>query len=104
MTSPLALRGLSRALRVTPKDRLARAYTKLCAKLARAGAPREPHEGPLAYADTVAAKRPDLAARVRSLLSRYAELRFGHAATSASRTPEIAAFEREVSRLSIQRS
>jgi transglutaminase-like putative cysteine protease len=95
---------VGRALRITPKDRLARAYTKLCAKLARAGAPREPHEGPLAYAETVASKRPDLAARVRSLLSKYAELRFGHASISDSRTPQIAAFEREVSRLSTQRS
>jgi transglutaminase-like putative cysteine protease len=95
---------VGRALRITPMDRLARAYTKLCAKLARAGAPREPHEGPLAYAETVASKRPDLAARVRSLLSRYAELRFGRENDVTARAPEIAAFEREVSRLSTQRS
>jgi hypothetical protein len=94
---------VGRALRVTPMDRLARAYTKLCAKLARAGAPRAPHQGPLAYAETVAANRPDLAANVRSLLARYAELRFGRD-DPATRTPEISAFERDVSRLSVPRS
>ncbi len=39
-------------------DRLARAYEKLCAKLARAGAPREPHEGPPAYALAIVAPSP----------------------------------------------
>ena len=31
-------------------DRLARAYLRLCARLARYGPPRQPHQGPLAYA------------------------------------------------------
>jgi hypothetical protein len=82
-------------------DRLARAYTKLCAKLAKAGAPREPHEGPLAYANTVDTRRPDIAATVRALLRRYAELRYGRNADA--RATEIAAFERDVSRLSVPR-
>jgi protein-glutamine gamma-glutamyltransferase len=95
---------VGRALRATPMDRLARAYTKLCAKLAKAGAPRAPHEGPLAYADAVAALRPDIASTARALLGTYAELRFGHTVGAIAHAPEVAAFEREVSRLSVQRS
>lgn len=95
---------VSRALRATPMDRLARAYTKLCAKLARAGAPRAPYEGPRAYADVVEARRPDIAAAARALLKRYAELRFGASSGADARVPEIAAFEREVSRLRVQRA
>ncbi len=34
-------------------DRLARAYLRLCARLARYGPPRQPHQGPLAYAATL---------------------------------------------------
>ena len=92
---------VGRALRATSMDRLARAYTKLCAKLAKAGAPREPHEGPLAYADVVETRRPDIASAVRALLRRYADLRYGSGTDANS--PEIAAFERDVSRLSVPR-
>jgi transglutaminase-like putative cysteine protease len=93
---------VGRALRATPRDRLARAYTRLCAKLAKAGVPREAHEGPLAYADNVAARRPDLAAAVRPLLSRYADLRYGRDA--GARSPaDIAQFERAVARLRVPR-
>jgi hypothetical protein len=88
---------VGRALRVTPMDRLARAYTRLCAKLARTGAPRAPHEGPLAYADTIAAQRPDMAASVRALMRKYADLRYGHA-SATPRAADIAAFERQVAR------
>jgi len=94
---------IGRALRVTPMDRLARAYVKLCRKLARAGAPREPHEGPLAYAAVVATRRPDLAESVRALLTRYADLRYGLVAADA-RSPDVVAFERAVSRLRVRRA
>jgi protein-glutamine gamma-glutamyltransferase len=95
---------VGRGLRVTRMDRLARAYVKLCRKLARAGAPREPHEGPLAYAAAVARRRPDLADNVRALLNRYADLRYGIAAPADSRSPDIVAFERAVSRLRVRRA
>jgi hypothetical protein len=85
-------------------DRLARAYTKLCRKLARAGAPRELHEGPLAYAAAVAARRPDLAETARALLRRYAELRYGRAVAAETRSPEVIAFERAVSQLRVTRA
>jgi transglutaminase-like putative cysteine protease len=92
---------VGKAFRATPMDRLARAYTRLCAKLAKAGAPRAPHEGPLAYADSVATQRPDLASKVRALLRRYADLRYGRSAAAAS--PEVAQFERDVARLRVPR-
>ena len=68
---------IGRATRPAPPDTLARAYASLCRKLARIGPPREPHQGPLNYADTVSARRPDLALPVRALLERYAHLRYG---------------------------
>jgi hypothetical protein len=57
-------------------DPAARAFTKLCAKLAGAGLPRQTHEGAEAYAARVAALRPDLAAQVESLCRYYSNLRF----------------------------
>ncbi|MEP7245991.1 MAG: DUF3488 and transglutaminase-like domain-containing protein [Gammaproteobacteria bacterium] len=95
---------IGRSLRLTPMDRLARAYVKLCAKLNRAGAPRQPHEGPIAYAATLAARRPDLAAVARSLLNRYADLRYGRPTTPDAPSSKIADFERAVSRLRVARS
>jgi hypothetical protein len=89
---------VGRSSRGTPADRLSRAYEKLCAKLARAGAPREPHEGPLAYALAVSARRPDIGADARDLLQTYADLRFGRRGEDASRPAAIIAFERAVAR------
>jgi transglutaminase-like putative cysteine protease len=95
---------VGRALRVPQRDRLARAYNRLCAKLARAGAPREPHLGPHAYAAVVASRRPDLAEAARELLHRYAELRYGVQGADAPGTNDIAAFERDVARLHVRRT
>jgi hypothetical protein len=82
-------------------DRLARAYARLCRKLAGAGLPRPAHQGPIAYADVVTERRPDLAQSVRALLTLYAELRYGAPAT-ASRAAEVAGFERAVAHLSVR--
>ena len=81
-------------------DRLARAYGRLCRKLARVGLPRSPYQGPLAYADVVSRERPDLAARVSELLTRYADLRFG-APRASSRAEDVVGFERSVARLNL---
>ena len=85
-----------------PADRLARAYARLCRKLARAGVAREAHEGPLAYAERIAHDRPDLALRARPLLARYAQLRYGPLSGQAAAVA-IVAFERMVLRLHIVR-
>jgi len=73
-------------------DRIARAYERLCAKLAREGIARLPHQGPLAYGARVVARRPDLARSIGPLLERYAELRFGAGMNEAA----LVAFERAV--------
>jgi hypothetical protein len=75
-------------------DRLARAYLRLCSRLARAGAVRQPQQGPLAYADSVAGSAAS-AVQARELLQQYAQLRYGrHAPTVA----DLRDFERRVSR------
>jgi len=85
-----------------PADRLARAYTRLCNKLARAGIARDAHEGPLAYAERIGRRRPDLAARARPLLARYAHLRFGPL-SDAPAAAAVAGFDRMVLRCSLGR-
>jgi protein-glutamine gamma-glutamyltransferase len=89
-------------------DRLGRAYRKLCSKLARAGAPREPHQGPLAFADFVAQRRPDLAASVRALLEMYARLRFGRDSLESGEVPgsgrAVREFEQRVKNLNVSRA
>jgi transglutaminase-like putative cysteine protease len=84
-------------------DRLARAYERLCRKLARVGLPRSPTQGPLAYAGVVSHARPDLASRVRELLIRYADLRYG-VPRADSRAEDVAGFERSVAQLSLERA
>lgn len=82
-------------------DRLARAYARLCKKLARIGLPaRLAHQGPLAYAEVVSQKRPDLAPGVSLLLAKYAELRYG-VQQVGSHARGVASFEREVARFSV---
>jgi transglutaminase-like putative cysteine protease len=90
------------APRVRP-DRLARAYGRLCRKLARVGLPRPAHQGPIAYAEVVGETRPDLRETVRALLTRYAELRYG-APRADSRTADVTGFERAVARLSLAKT
>jgi hypothetical protein len=75
-------------------DRLARAYLRLCARLARNAVPRQPHQGPLAYAATLD-DSSDLTAQAAQLLHLYARLRFGSATPSAA---QLRDFERRVSR------
>jgi len=92
---------LGRSPAPAPVDRLARAYARLCARLARAGAPRAPHQGPLAYAETLCAANPELGARTRPLLERYAELRYGGTAGNEYEM-KVTAFERDVARLKVR--
>ena len=93
---------LARGERRAPPDALARAYLALCAKLARAGAPRAAHEGPLALAQSVSMRRPELGARVQALCEQYARLRYG-APAATSYEGEVADFARAVARLALPR-
>ncbi|MGQ0836866.1 MAG: transglutaminase TgpA family protein [Gammaproteobacteria bacterium] len=87
---------LSRSPRAPPPDRLARAYARLCRKLARVGLRREPHEGPTAFAARIEAEQEEIAPAAAPLLARYAQLRFGVPAPDRSRDA-VAAFARDVS-------
>ena len=84
-----------------PPDRLGRAYSRLCRKLARTGLPRAPHQGPLAFAQLIIRYRPDLASQVGPLLEQYATLRFGP--SDPAHTQTVRTFERAVAQLSIRR-
>jgi len=94
---------VGRTVRLQRPDRLARAYDRLCMKLGRAGIIRQPHQGPLAYADEVARNRPDLASPVRTLIMNYSRLRYGPPAPD-SHTRQVSRFERDVARLTLEPS
>jgi transglutaminase-like putative cysteine protease len=90
---------LGRSFRPVRPDPLSRAYTRLCRKLARIE-PRAPHEGPLAFAATLIAKRPELRPAVLPLFERYAELRYGPPSPER-RAGDIRAFSEAVARLAL---
>jgi transglutaminase-like putative cysteine protease len=90
---------VGRSFRPARPDALARAYARLCRKLARI-VPRAPHEGPLAFGAALLAKRPELRTSVLPLLERYAELRYGPPAPERG-AREIEEFSRDVARLSL---
>jgi hypothetical protein len=73
-----------RELAPRSKDETARAYSRLCAKLAAAGIARIPHEGAEAYALRVARLRPDLAGIVTNLCRQYSFLRYAAPSTSVT--------------------
>jgi hypothetical protein len=87
--------SLRRSVARRKPDRIGRAWLRATRKLARIAPPRAANEGPLDYARRIGALRPELAASVGELATRYAQLRFGPAANS----DDIAAFERNVTRL-----
>ncbi|MBI5005786.1 MAG: DUF3488 domain-containing transglutaminase family protein [Nitrosomonadales bacterium] len=66
-----------RRLATRKTDAVQAAWLKVCRKLAKAGLPRAPHEGPMDYAARIAAAHPDLAADIYDIAARYASLRYG---------------------------
>jgi len=89
--------SLRRTLARGKPDRVGRAWLRATRKLARVAGPRAASEGPYDFARRIAAARPDLGARMESLASNYARLRFGPAANRE----DVAAFERDVRRLAV---
>ncbi|MEO7206661.1 MAG: DUF3488 and transglutaminase-like domain-containing protein [Steroidobacteraceae bacterium] len=73
-----------RELAPRSKDETARAYARLCTKLAAAGIARRQHEGPEDYALRVARLRPDLAGIVTNLCRQYSFLRYAVPSTSVT--------------------
>ena len=57
------------------------AWNRYCAKLAAAGLPRGPHEGPLDYLARVKAAKPELAGGAEEITRRYVAARYGAGAT-----------------------
>jgi len=98
----LSASQLGRAVRRPRPDQLARAYARLCRKLARIAPPRAPHQGPMSLAASVSTSRPDLKAAACALLERYAQLRYGRPAPT-TRDRDIEEFHRAVVRLKLPR-
>jgi hypothetical protein len=69
----------------TTADPVLRAYLTFCRRLAGAGLPRAPSEGPAAYANRLAATRPDLQVAVSAITQLYSALRYGMTADAAAR-------------------
>lgn len=58
-------------------ERAAALWAELCARLARAGLPREAYEGPLAFAGRAASRWPDYGIAFNAIGESYAKLRYG---------------------------
>jgi hypothetical protein len=86
------------AWRRRQRDRAFARWHAFCARLARAGLPRLPFEGPLAYAERAAARWPEFASALRLAAVSYAALRYGVVASRADddrdRAAALAQFER----------
>lgn len=65
-----------------PRDPLERCWLVFCQRLARAGLPRLPWEGPLAYGERAATHFPRHAPALRHITRTYAALRYGAQADS----------------------
>jgi protein-glutamine gamma-glutamyltransferase len=72
----LLLLGLARA-RHARADPAYALWLRLCRRLARAGLPREPSEGPLTYTSRAAARWPQWSAALQRIGAMYAALRYG---------------------------
>ena len=60
----------------TRKAPLVAAYDDFCAKVAKAGLVREPHEGPLDFLHRIEHAQPELAARAQPVIDAYVALRY----------------------------
>jgi len=95
---------IGRSGRPAPPDALARAYRRLCDKLARVAPARAPHQGPMSFAAQVCARRPDLAEPVQQLLAQYARLRYGPPPIdAAAHARNVEEFRQAVRRLAVVR-
>jgi protein-glutamine gamma-glutamyltransferase len=92
---------MGRSSRRSRPDALARAYQRLCAKLARRGVVRAAHQGPLAYSRAFTAQHAGPDGGAVALLARYAELRYGVQAPE-TRARDLEAFSRAVARLRLR--
>jgi protein-glutamine gamma-glutamyltransferase len=61
-------------------ERAAALWSDVCTRLARAGLPREPHEGPLAFSSRASERWPDYAIAFHAIGESYAKLKYGRVA------------------------
>ncbi len=104
MAAGLALTGGLVALAVlrgrrSQRDPAARAYARLERKLARAGLPRRPAEGPRDFGERAAAAFPRKAAALRAIHADYIRLRY----TEGAGGEALARLRRSVARLRLPR-
>ncbi|MBB1073978.1 DUF3488 domain-containing transglutaminase family protein [Rhodoferax sp. 4810] len=78
----LLVHGLLTRRRLNP-DPIAQCYLQLCQKLARAGYPRFPNEGPRDYLARIAMVQPHLAPALMRIQALYLPLRFGKPITDS---------------------
>lgn len=64
-------------------DPVQRAWDRFCTRMERAGVGRAPWEGPLAYAERLAAALPEQAGSLRAICSAYARLRYAAPGSSS---------------------
>ena len=74
--------GLISWWRRRSSDRARLLWDSLCRRLAQAGLPRQPHEGPLAFGARAAVRWPELAVAFRVIADSYAQLRYGPASAT----------------------
>jgi transglutaminase-like putative cysteine protease len=91
-----AILGLARA-RHARGDPAVALWSRLCRRLGRAGLPRRPDEGPLAYAQRAASRWPQWSGLLRRLGETYALLRYGP--EDGKRTQRIAALRKGLAAL-----
>lgn len=71
-------------------------WNDLNRRLARAGMPRHPHEGPIAFAQRAAVRWPQFAIAFAAIGESFAELRYGAAAAPLERDALVATLERAI--------
>ncbi|QTA78165.1 Transglutamase-like domain-containing protein, DUF3488 and DUF4129 [Desulfonema limicola] len=60
------------------KDPVKKVYDSFCRKMAKAGIPREPDQGPLTFSEKIVELRHDLKAQIAEITDLYIYLRYGH--------------------------
>ncbi len=76
------------------KEPVVAAYDRFCAKLAKAGFKREPHEGPMDFLARLTQDRPAMAARARPVVEAYVALRYSRADGRPARNAFLAQVRR----------
>ncbi|HET7921240.1 MAG TPA: DUF3488 and DUF4129 domain-containing transglutaminase family protein [Gammaproteobacteria bacterium] len=78
--------------RPAPASPVVRAYARFCARLAKLGVPRMPHEGPLDYAARARRAHPGLAVQIETITSAYIALRYAEHGEVRDFVHQVAAF------------